>query len=80
MTHNERGDLLTGDSNGTVYVWGDGGNRITNFIKHAHDVSHRLFLDIVQFTMLLCTICGPNGLSKSNMETFSLYHMFVKCR
>ncbi|XP_062585319.1 echinoderm microtubule-associated protein-like 2 [Saccostrea cucullata] len=37
LTHNDRGDLLTGDSNGTVYVWGDGGNKITNFIKHAHD-------------------------------------------
>ena len=38
LSHNERGDLLTGDSNGTVYVWGDGGNKITNFIKHGHDV------------------------------------------
>ena len=39
LTHNERGDLITGDSNGTIYVFGDGGNKITNFIKHAHDVS-----------------------------------------
>ncbi len=39
MLHNERGDLVTGDSNGTVYVWGNGGNNITNFIKHGHDVS-----------------------------------------
>ncbi|XP_078329786.1 echinoderm microtubule-associated protein-like 4 [Crassostrea virginica] len=37
LSHNDRGDLLTGDSNGTVYVWGDGGNKITNFIKHGHD-------------------------------------------
>ncbi|XP_021366584.1 echinoderm microtubule-associated protein-like 1 [Mizuhopecten yessoensis] len=37
LTHNDKGDLITGDSNGTIYVWGDGGNRITNFIKHAHD-------------------------------------------
>ncbi|XP_070178854.1 echinoderm microtubule-associated protein-like 2 [Littorina saxatilis] len=35
--HNEKGDLMTGDSNGTVYIWGDGGNRITNFVKHGHD-------------------------------------------
>ena len=39
MLHNERGDLVTGDSNGTIYVWGNGGNTITNFIKHGHDVS-----------------------------------------
>ncbi|KAL4219403.1 hypothetical protein ACF0H5_021983 [Mactra antiquata] len=37
LTFTERGDLITGDSNGTIYVFGDGGNRITNFIKHAHD-------------------------------------------
>nr|XP_019922732.2 echinoderm microtubule-associated protein-like 2 [Crassostrea gigas] len=37
LSHNDRGDLMTGDSNGTVYVWGDGGNKITNFIKHGHD-------------------------------------------
>ncbi|XP_033731772.1 echinoderm microtubule-associated protein-like 2, partial [Pecten maximus] len=37
LTHNDKGDLITGDSNGTIYVWGDGGNKITNFIKHAHD-------------------------------------------
>ena len=39
LLHNEKGDLITGDSNGTVYVWGSGGNTITNFIKHGHDVS-----------------------------------------
>ena len=38
LTFNERGDLITGDSNGTIYVFGDGGNKITNFIKHGHDV------------------------------------------
>ncbi|XP_069102321.1 echinoderm microtubule-associated protein-like 1 isoform X2 [Argopecten irradians] len=37
LTHNDKGDLITGDSNGTIYIWGDGGNKITNFIKHAHD-------------------------------------------
>ncbi|XP_045197699.2 echinoderm microtubule-associated protein-like 2 isoform X2 [Mercenaria mercenaria] len=37
LTYNEKGDLITGDSNGTIYVFGDGGNKITNFIKHAHD-------------------------------------------
>ena len=38
LMHTVRGDLVTGDSNGTVYVWGNGGNKITNIIKHAHDV------------------------------------------
>ncbi|CAC5425874.1 EML1_2 [Mytilus coruscus] len=37
LEHNEKGDLVTGDSNGTIYVWADGGNKITNFVKHAHD-------------------------------------------
>jgi microtubule-associated protein-like 1/2 len=35
LAHNEKGDLVTGDSNGTIYVWSDGGNKITNFVKHA---------------------------------------------
>lgn len=39
LLHNEKGDLITGDTNGTVYVWRQGGNVITNIIKHAHDVS-----------------------------------------
>ena len=38
LTFSERGDLITGDSNGTIYIWGEGGNRITNYVKHAHDV------------------------------------------
>ncbi|XP_048236766.1 echinoderm microtubule-associated protein-like 2 isoform X1 [Haliotis rufescens] len=37
LTHTDKGDLVTGDSNGTIYVWGDGGNKITNFVKHGHD-------------------------------------------
>ncbi|XP_076105646.1 echinoderm microtubule-associated protein-like 2 [Mytilus galloprovincialis] len=37
LEHNEKGDLVTGDSNGTIYIWADGGNKITNFVKHAHD-------------------------------------------
>jgi len=40
LTFNDKGDLITGDSNGTIYVFGDGGNKITNYIKHAHDVSY----------------------------------------
>ncbi|CAL1528134.1 unnamed protein product, partial [Lymnaea stagnalis] len=39
LRHNQRGDLITGDSNGTVYIWGNGGNSITNFVKHGHDGS-----------------------------------------
>ncbi|XP_025084154.1 echinoderm microtubule-associated protein-like 2 isoform X3 [Pomacea canaliculata] len=37
LSHTDKGDLITGDSNGTVYIWADGGNKITNFIKHGHD-------------------------------------------
>uniref|UniRef100_A0A1I8IVC7 WD_REPEATS_REGION domain-containing protein n=1 Tax=Macrostomum lignano TaxID=282301 RepID=A0A1I8IVC7_9PLAT len=37
LLHNRQGDLVTGDSNGNVYVWGGGGNLITNYIKHAHE-------------------------------------------
>ncbi|CAH1788878.1 unnamed protein product, partial [Owenia fusiformis] len=37
MLHTEKGDLITGDSNGTIYVWGGGNNSITNYVKHAHD-------------------------------------------
>lgn len=37
LAHNDKGDLVTGDSNGTIYIWADGGNKITNFVKHAHD-------------------------------------------
>ncbi|XP_059149817.1 echinoderm microtubule-associated protein-like 2 isoform X1 [Physella acuta] len=37
LRHNLKGDLITGDSNGTVYIWGNGGNSITNFVKHGHD-------------------------------------------
>lgn len=39
VMHTEKGDVVTGDSNGTVYVWGYGCNLVTNLIKHAHDVS-----------------------------------------
>ncbi|XP_078666345.1 echinoderm microtubule-associated protein-like 2 isoform X6 [Branchiostoma floridae x Branchiostoma belcheri] len=35
--HNDRGDLITGDSNGTVFVWGEGGNCITQALKHIHE-------------------------------------------
>ncbi|XP_064644158.1 echinoderm microtubule-associated protein-like 2 [Lineus longissimus] len=37
LTHNESGDTITGDSNGTIYVWGYPGNNITNMVKHAHN-------------------------------------------
>ncbi|XP_078576205.1 uncharacterized protein LOC144861944 isoform X5 [Branchiostoma floridae x Branchiostoma japonicum] len=37
FVHNERGDLITGDSNGTVFVWGEGGNNITQALKHIHE-------------------------------------------
>ncbi|XP_041356137.1 echinoderm microtubule-associated protein-like 2 isoform X2 [Gigantopelta aegis] len=37
LTHNEKGDLITGDSNGTIYIWGGGGHKITNFVKHSHE-------------------------------------------
>ncbi|XP_050399401.1 echinoderm microtubule-associated protein-like 2 isoform X1 [Patella vulgata] len=36
-SHTSKGDLITGDSNGTIYVWGNCGNKITNFVKHGHE-------------------------------------------
>jgi len=47
LAHNEKGDLVTGDSNGTIYVWSDGGNKITNFVKHAHEVIYIIFSAII---------------------------------
>ena len=44
ILHTERGDLITGDSNGTVYVWGRGGNNITNLVKHAHQVTVHVYI------------------------------------
>ncbi|GFR77869.1 echinoderm microtubule-associated protein-like 1 [Elysia marginata] len=55
--HNQRGDLITGDSNGTVYVWGDGENRITNFVKHGHEGP---VLDVLQYKGYLLT-AGRDG-------------------
>jgi microtubule-associated protein-like 1/2 len=53
LTFNERGDLITGDSNGTIYVFGDGGNKITNFIKHGHDVRTLFYTFIIFFFTIL---------------------------
>ncbi|XP_034361166.1 echinoderm microtubule-associated protein-like 2 isoform X1 [Arvicanthis niloticus] len=33
----EGGDVVTGDSGGNLYVWGKGGNRITQEVQGAHD-------------------------------------------
>ncbi|KAK7481472.1 hypothetical protein BaRGS_00027323, partial [Batillaria attramentaria] len=40
LRYTDKGDLITGDSNGTVYIWGDGGKKITNFVKHGHDIPY----------------------------------------
>ncbi|XP_074661561.1 77 kDa echinoderm microtubule-associated protein-like [Tubulanus polymorphus] len=37
MIHNDRGDLITGDSNGTIYIWGYSTNKVVNLVKHAHE-------------------------------------------
>ncbi|XP_070549870.1 echinoderm microtubule-associated protein-like 2 [Ptychodera flava] len=37
MMFKANGDLITGDSNGTIYVWHDGGNTVSQAIKHAHE-------------------------------------------
>lgn len=50
MFHTEKGDLITGDSNGTVYIWGQGGNVVTNFLKHIHDV--RILFYLVPFSFI----------------------------
>ncbi|KAK2187511.1 hypothetical protein NP493_163g03000 [Ridgeia piscesae] len=51
VMHTEKGDVVTGDSNGTVYVWGYGCNLVTNLIKHAHDCP-LLSLLLVRGTLL----------------------------
>lgn len=55
LTFSDKGDLITGDSNGTIYVFGDGGNKITNFIKHAHDVSNVMYKTLRSFRVWLGT-------------------------
>ncbi|KAK6958895.1 Echinoderm microtubule-associated protein-like 2 [Biomphalaria glabrata] len=57
LSHNQKGDLITGDSNGTVYIWGNGGNSITNFVKHGHDGS---VLSVLQYRGHLLT-AGRDG-------------------
>uniref|UniRef100_A0A2K5DQF4 EMAP like 2 n=1 Tax=Aotus nancymaae TaxID=37293 RepID=A0A2K5DQF4_AOTNA len=37
VTFLEGGDVVTGDSGGNLYVWGKGGNRITQVVLGAHD-------------------------------------------
>ncbi|XP_033621744.1 echinoderm microtubule-associated protein-like 2 isoform X5 [Fukomys damarensis] len=37
VTFLEDGDVVTGDSSGNLYVWGKGGNRITQAVLGAHD-------------------------------------------
>lgn len=37
VTFLEGGDVVTGDSGGNLYVWGKGGNRITQEVQGAHD-------------------------------------------
>uniref|UniRef100_A0A8I5TC25 EMAP like 2 n=1 Tax=Pongo abelii TaxID=9601 RepID=A0A8I5TC25_PONAB len=37
VTFLEGGDVVTGDSGGNLYVWGKGGNRITQAVVGAHD-------------------------------------------
>ncbi|XP_004401025.1 PREDICTED: echinoderm microtubule-associated protein-like 2 isoform X2 [Odobenus rosmarus divergens] len=37
VTFLEGGDVITGDSGGNLYVWGKGGNRITQSVLGAHD-------------------------------------------
>lgn len=43
--HTSDGDMITGDSNGTVYIWPCGSNSLSNLIKHAHEV--RVFIAIL---------------------------------
>uniref|UniRef100_A0A8C4TL53 EML-like first beta-propeller domain-containing protein n=1 Tax=Erpetoichthys calabaricus TaxID=27687 RepID=A0A8C4TL53_ERPCA len=37
LLYSEKGDLITGDSNGNVYVWPSGSNTISHFIRQAHE-------------------------------------------
>ena len=36
----ENGDLITGDSNGNIYVWPFEDNRISQLVKHGHEVNY----------------------------------------
>ncbi|KAK3763267.1 hypothetical protein RRG08_028177 [Elysia crispata] len=76
VRHNQRGDLITGDSNGTVYVWGDGENRITNFVKHGHEGP---VLDVLQVKGYLLT-AGRDGAVRcwtfnKNMDFCGLFQL-----
>ncbi|RUS86563.1 hypothetical protein EGW08_005702 [Elysia chlorotica] len=37
LAFSDNGDVLTGDSNGNIFVWGKGGNRIVNAMIGAHE-------------------------------------------
>jgi hypothetical protein len=38
----ENGDLITGDSNGNIYTWLFEEARITQAVKHGHEVRERV--------------------------------------
>jgi len=46
LVHTPDGSLVTGDSNGTIYVWPPSTNTISNLIKHAHEVSFFQLRDV----------------------------------
>ncbi|XP_064603891.1 echinoderm microtubule-associated protein-like 2 isoform X2 [Liolophura sinensis] len=37
LAFTDNGDTITGDSNGNIFIWGKGGNRITQAINGAHE-------------------------------------------
>ena len=50
--HTSEGDLISGDSNGTVYVWPCGSNSLSNLIKHAHEVCFNINLSEFSYYVL----------------------------
>lgn len=47
--------LVTGDSNGTVYLWGAEGT-VLNLIKHAHQVPYRYSITPYNTVQYSCTV------------------------
>ena len=37
LAYASNGDVITGDSNGTVFIWGKGYNAVTKVIRKVHD-------------------------------------------
>ncbi|MBN3290120.1 EMAL2 protein, partial [Polypterus senegalus] len=73
VLYSEKGDLITGDSNGNVYVWPSGSNTISHFIRQAHE-GPILSLCLHQ-NMLLTTARDDNVLVWHWGKTFECFRL-----